>query len=161
MPDPLPHLQLALQSSFLLCTLCCPYSCHGTYIYITFFSLAFLCTFIFYHQVPLASPPFSLVAPHTSEATFQMQVANHTLFVPSFHFQVPCLMTLPLKTSNVSCFSFHHFILAILVCLSLWCAPENECLPPQAYVERKHPLGTTLQSKHACLFSLLVRTKSI
>nr|TKW13549.1 hypothetical protein SEVIR_5G109100v2 [Setaria viridis] len=66
-----------------------------------------------------ASTP--LVTPSTSEATFRMQFAifSHMLFASSPSFQGPSLITLSLKTSDVSSFSFHHFVLVVLACLSL------------------------------------------
>jgi hypothetical protein len=42
------------------------------------------------------------------------------LFASSSSDQAPSTKTLSLKTSDVSSLSFHHFVLAILACLSLW-----------------------------------------
>ncbi|AQK72848.1 Regulator of nonsense transcripts UPF2, partial [Zea mays] len=62
-----------------------------------------------------------LVTPNTSDATFLIQVAifTHMLFASSSSDQAPSTKTLSLKTSDVSPLSFHHFVLAILACLSL------------------------------------------
>jgi hypothetical protein len=38
---------------------------------------------------------------------------------------------------------------------------ENRSQPPQDYVGVQHSLGITLQSTHACLSTLLVKTKLI
>eukprot|EP00267_Zea_mays_P052496 XP_020405564.1 uncharacterized protein LOC100501495 isoform X4 [Zea mays] len=50
----------------------------------------------------------------------------HMLFGSSSSFQVPSLMVLSVKTSDVSAFSFHHFVFSILACLSLRTHMEME-----------------------------------
>src|SRR6266540_2720867 len=84
-----------------------------------FFSLIALCTSSFHHQVSLDSRLLHLVTPNTSEATFRTQVAifSHMLFASSPSSQGPSLSTLSLKVCAPSPLSFHHFIIAILVCL--------------------------------------------
>jgi hypothetical protein len=98
------------------------YVVHTPAIVQTSIAFFFLLNSPLYFLVPLtsilsfASTPFSCF----TETTFRKQVFifSHT-FVSSSSFQVSSLMTLSLKTSNVHSFSFHHFVLAILTCLSL------------------------------------------
>uniref|UniRef100_K3YKR4 Uncharacterized protein n=1 Tax=Setaria italica TaxID=4555 RepID=K3YKR4_SETIT len=49
----------------------------------------------------------------------QFAIFSHMLFASSPSLQGSSLIILSLKTSDVSSFSFHHFVLAILACLSL------------------------------------------
>src|SRR6266540_1315236 len=86
----------------------------------SFLSLIAFCTSSFHHQVSLASRLLPLVTPNTSEATFQTQVAifSHMLFASSPSSQGPSLSTLSLKVCAASPLSFHHFVHAILMCLS-------------------------------------------
>ena len=96
--------------------------------------------------------------------TFRMLVAIfcHILFMSSSSFQEPYLITLSLNTSDVSSFSFHHFVLSILTCLSLRaCIGKRKSATKSLCWETTHSPRITLQPKHARLSFLLARTKSI
>src|SRR6185437_10947393 len=88
----------------------------------SFFSLIALCTSSFHHQVsfPFCLPP--LLTPSTSEATFRTQVAifSHMFSTYSPSSQGPSPSILSLNVCVASPLNFHHFVLAILACLSQW-----------------------------------------
>src|ERR1044072_2671582 len=88
----------------------------------TFFSLIALWTSSFHHQVSLASTLLPLVTPNSSEAILRTHVAIfiHILFASPPSSQGPSFMTLSLIALAASPLSFHHFVLATLVCLSRW-----------------------------------------
>jgi hypothetical protein len=162
---PSPHLQVttrffaiffATMYFSMLSTLLSWYKCVQS-----FFSLISLWTSSFYHQVYLALPPLPLVAPHTYMATFQMQVDIFSHMLPFSSFQVPFLCPFPWRLLS------SPLLVSITLFSRLWLVYpyghtlENERLVPQTYVEWTHSLDITMQSKHARLSSILMRTKSI
>src|SRR6185503_2219255 len=110
--------------------------------YRSLFSLRAFCTSSFHHQVSLVAPLLPLVTPSTFAATFLMQVAIffHVLFASSPSSQEPSVITLLLKSSDTASFSFHHFVLTALTCLSHLVRRRKRKSATRACVERQHTL---------------------
>jgi fermentation-respiration switch protein FrsA (DUF1100 family) len=89
--------------------------------------------FSFNHQVSLASYLLPLIAPHNNKDIF---LAGSRLLL--YVVYAISLMTLFLKTYDVTSFNFHHFLLAILSFYPYIHAPKNEIPQTQAYVEGQH-----------------------
>jgi hypothetical protein len=108
--------------------------------------------------------PLPLITPSTSAATFQIHVAifSHMLFASPSSFQGPSSITLSLKTFDASPSNFHHFVLAILACLTLRARiRKRKSVTANLCWETTHSPGITSQSTQARLSPLLVRTKLI
>jgi hypothetical protein len=130
----------------------------------SFFSLIAFCTFSFHHHVSLVSRLPPLVTPNSSEATFLMQVDIfiHMLLASPPSCQGPSLRTLFLNIFAVSSLSFHHFVICAWTRLLRWRRTRKQkSATTSSCWGTTHSTGITLQSKKACLSSLLARMKSI
>jgi hypothetical protein len=130
----------------------------------SFFSLIAFFTFSFYHHVSLVSCLPPLITPNSSEATFLMQVDIfiHMLFTPPPLCQGPSLSSLSLNIFAASSLSFHHFVLDAWTRLLHWRRTWKQKSGTTSLCwGTTHSPGITLQSKQACLSSLLARMKSI